>query len=188
MSRILSVIAIACGLLVVAAISAVFYQRATYYSEHNALLAEIRKHPDLAVVDHWRHEDLTLEDFGFAIQSRRATAFLNISDGSDVRLPHDRAVGIALKLRGETRRAGNAVYVLRRFIRFDSAEWQHRRLPRVENIAGLLAHFDEIAHSLLTHPPQALLRDGGSDAFIDLEAVQGRRRSRTPAKNESKFW
>ena len=190
MNRFLSALAVVAGLVVLTAISALVYQRATYYSEHNALLAEIRKHPDLTIVDHWRHEDLSLEDFGFAIRSKRATAFLNITDGSGIREPHDRAVGIALKLPREMRREGNTVYSLRRFIRFDSAEWQRRRLPQVATIADVLANFDEIAHSLLSDPPPALLRDGGSDFFIDLEVGSGRPRSRGPARTESKlkFW
>lgn len=187
MKRFLSVLATVIGGIVFFGIGGVVYYLATYYSQHNALLAEIQKHPRLQIVDHWRHEDMTLEDFGFAVRSERVTAFVNISDGSNVRLPHDRAIGIRLSVGDKSHRVGNTVYGVDRVILFDSAEWRERGLPKVETIAGLLAHFDSIAYSLLSDPPLTKSWEPNRD-LIYLEGARGRQRSRGPAKRESKLW
>lgn len=186
MKRILSVLGLALGLLVILVMVAVAYQRLTYYSQHNALLAEIQKHPGLKVVDHWRHEDLALEDFGFAIQSARVTASLSISDDDNIQSPHDRATGIAFKLPREFHQNGEVLHVMRRFIAFDSAEWRQRGLPKVETIADVLAHFDAIAHSLVTNPPLTTSSEGAPD-FINMAPAPDRQRSLTPAKAETKL-
>ena len=179
MKRALFVILVAIGLVLLVAVTGIYVYHGRYYAQHNALLAEIQRHPNLSVVDHWRHEDMTLEDFGFAVRSARATAFVNVWDNSHVRWPTDRAVGIAVKISGERIRSGT------RLIRFDGLDWRRRGLPAIETMAELLAHFDDIAHSLETEPPPVMDSEGWRDHII-MEFDVGRRRSKSPAKMESK--
>ena len=157
-----------------------------YYSEYNELLREIRRHPHLQIVDHWRHEDVTLEDFGFAVRSPRVTAFVDIVDGSSIRRPQDPATGIKFHLPREVHQEGNTVRVIHRFIEFDGVDWQQRGLPKIHNIAELLIHFDLIVHSLLTAPPAASTH-GPLPDFISLNLSVDRQRSKVPAEPLSKL-
>src|SRR5687767_11001938 len=140
------------GGLVLALLVAVVHNRVAYYSEYNALLREIHKHADLQIVDAWRHEDLTLEDFGFAMRSPRGTLMINITDGSNIRLPKHRAVGITFGGTGEWHADGNVRIPIVRFIRFDGPEWKRRGLPPVQTLADVVANFDQIAASLTQEP------------------------------------
>ena len=172
--------------IVILLMGAFGYYWLNYYSEYNALLREIRRHPHLQIVDHWRHEDVTLEDFGIAVRSARVTAFVDIHDGSGIRRPRDRAQGIKFHLPREVHRDGNTVRVINRFIEFDGIEWQQRGLPKIRNIAELLSHFDVIVHSLLTSPPTTSTH-GPLPDFISLNLSEGRQRSRSPAQPLSKL-
>jgi hypothetical protein len=122
MNRMISIFVTVAGVALLVLIGGVLHNRLFYYSQYNALLREIWSHPNLRIVDHWRHEDITLEDFGFAIQSQRATAVLNISDGSPVRRPGDAAVGISLSIGDPSHQIGNTFHGVSRTIRFDSPE------------------------------------------------------------------
>jgi hypothetical protein len=186
MKGVLSTLVAFVGFALVLAVGAAGYHWLTYYSGYNALLREIQRHPSLQIVDHWRHEDMTLEDFGFAVRSARATAFVDIVDGSSIRRPDDRAKGIAFHLRGETHREGNAFMAIRRFIEFDGVDWQQRGLPKVRSIAELLPHFDVIVHSLFTSPPLTST-SGPLPDFISLGTANDRQRSKSPPVPLSKL-
>lgn len=186
MKSVLTAAAAIIGLCVLLLAGAVGYLWVSYYSEYNALLKEIQKHPTLQIVDHWRHEDMTLEDFGFGVQSARAGAFVNIVDGSNIRRPSDRAVGIAFHLRGEILREGNATRVVHRFIEFDSADWQQRGLPKIGTVAEFLAHFDAITQSLLNTPPVTSTA-GPLPDFINIAPITGPQRSKSPPVPLSKL-
>jgi hypothetical protein len=157
-----------------------------YYSEYNELLREIRRHSGLEVVNAWRHEDFTLEDFAFAVRSARVTAFINIVDGSAIRRTNDRAKGIAFHLPREVHQEGNTMWMVSRFIEFDSADWQQRGLPTVRTIAEMLPHFDAIAHSLLTTPPLTSTAHPLPD-FITLGLATATQRSKDTAVPLSKL-
>lgn len=46
-----------------------------YYGQFNRVKHVIEDMPDVRIVDHWKHRDVTLEDFGFTVlvdESRRA--------------------------------------------------------------------------------------------------------------------
>jgi hypothetical protein len=186
MKRLLSGLAAMFGLGVILIVGTIGFNWLTYYSEYNELLREIRRHPGLQVVDYWRHEDLTLEDFGFAVRAARVTAFINIVDGSAIRRTNDRAKGLAFHLPREVHRDGNTVRFVSRFIEFDSADWQQRGLPKVRTIAEMLPHFDVIAHSLLTNPPITSTAAPLPD-FITLDLATGSRRSKDAPEPLSKL-
>lgn len=187
MKGVLSALATLVAAAVLLLVGAIGYLWLSYYSEYNALLAEIRKHPGLQIVDHWRHEDMTLEDFGFTLRGARGEAEIRITDGSAIRGPHDRARGIAFHLPRESHREGNSVHPIHRFIEFDSADWQQRGLPAVRTIAELLPHFDAVAANLLSSPPLTSLLGGPPPDFIILAPASGRPISRLPAEPLSKL-
>jgi hypothetical protein len=186
MKRLLSGLAAMVGMVVLVVVGTIGFNWLTYYSEYNELLREIRRHPGLQVVDAWRHEDVTLEDFGFAVRTERVTAFINIVDGSAIRRPSDRAKGIAFHFPREVRRDGNTVRFISRFIEFDSADWQQRGLPKVRTIAEMLPHFDVIAHSLFTNPPFTSTA-GPLPDVITLGLATGPRRSKDALEPLSKL-
>ena len=39
-----------------------------YYGQFNRVKHVIEEMPDIAIVDHWQHKDITLEDFGFTLR------------------------------------------------------------------------------------------------------------------------
>ncbi len=39
-----------------------------YYGEFNQVQRLIREMPDVRIVDHWQHHDISMEDFGFTVR------------------------------------------------------------------------------------------------------------------------
>jgi hypothetical protein len=61
------------------------HQSPFFYNRHfNRIRALLEEMPDARVVDSWRHEDLTLEDFGFTLQVRQCPRIrLDFYEGGD---------------------------------------------------------------------------------------------------------
>ena len=54
-----------------------------YYAQYNRVKHVIESMPNVRIVDHWQHRDLTLEDFGFTLMvdgTREVT--ISVHDGS----------------------------------------------------------------------------------------------------------
>jgi hypothetical protein len=138
----------------------------SYYADHNAMLREIRKHPDLEVVGGWRNDDITLEEFGFTIRSTRTNLLVNFSQDGP-RRPRDAIEGIAIRT-DAFHHSGNTTQRIYAYIRFDSAEWNQRGLPEVRTLADVFAHYDAIAYSLTTQIPSSTLPAGSWPDCISL--------------------
>ncbi len=74
------------GLLVASpfALIAIYSSPFVYYRHFNRVKARLEVLPDTKIVDSWRHEDITLEDFGFDLKVRECQPIrLNFYEGGD---------------------------------------------------------------------------------------------------------
>lgn len=66
-----------------------------YYSDFNTIKARLEGLPGTKIVDFWRHEDVTLEDFGFVLQVRQCQPIrLDFHDDEDLYRVFDEIDGI----------------------------------------------------------------------------------------------
>jgi hypothetical protein len=74
-----------------------------YDAEFDFVKERLDRHPNVTVVDSWRHEDVTLEDFGFFVRTRPGgyRFELRFTDGTDKLAVFEKADG-AMFYRGET--------------------------------------------------------------------------------------
>ncbi len=68
-----------------------------YDWEFNDVKECVERHSNLKLTNSWRHEDITLEDFGFYIQTANGRNIkLDIHEGSKVRRSTDKAEGLSV--------------------------------------------------------------------------------------------
>lgn len=115
-----------------------------YGREFDAFRDAIDQRGDLAVVDQWRHEDITLEDFGFLIWGRTGEFWIDINDDTRVRMPDDHVAGLLVQIGdGEGQRA----------ISIDSPYWETAGLPRITSARDFLQNAETIIAKLKETPP-----------------------------------
>ncbi len=117
--------------------------RLIYNWQFNALRRELQRN-DFTIVGQWRHEDLTLEDFGFTVRTSAGEFGIDILDASNVRTPRDPIDGLAIIYPGEK---GGASFLL------ESNYWKNLQLPEVTTVADALKHMPRILEAVRTMPP-----------------------------------
>jgi hypothetical protein len=126
-----------------------------YNRQFNALKRELSRH-NYPIIGQWRHEDITLEDFGFTVKTPAGECRIDIRDGTEVRVPSDQIEGIAIRYPDEIE--------LRAFL-LNSDYWRHLSLPKIEHVSDLVKHLPQVLEALRSSPPViSHPRGGGHNA------------------------
>ncbi len=123
-----------------------YYRMFWYDREYDALRREIGKYPDYRITDHWRHEDLTLEDFGFTVAFGEGAFQIDIIDGTRVRIPSDEFDGLLVNYQGD-----RTYYIS--WIGDDY--WQSAPLPPIGTVAEFIEHAPLVVKALRARPSLA---------------------------------
>lgn len=129
------------------------WYRFTYNWEFNALRRSLEENR-YEITGQWRHEDITLEDFGFTIKTTAGECCIDIRDGTQVRVPNDPIEGIGIHYPKEME--------LRAFL-FDSDYWRNLRLPEIKTVSDLLKHLPHVLEAFRTSPPAISHPAGGGN-------------------------
>lgn len=108
-----------------------------YYRHFNRIKARLEAMPDVKIVDSWRHEDITLEDFGFTLKIRECPPIrLDFYEGNNWYRPFKKVEGISF-----FRYPGiNGQYQLTRI----SADELGKAGVKVQNLAGVFANLESV--------------------------------------------
>jgi hypothetical protein len=126
--------------------------RVSYDDQFDALRSAIIARGRLPIVDQWRHEDITLEDFGFLVRSDVADFWIDITDDTRVRRPDDTLAGFVIQFEGDTGSRAISIY---------SPYWKNARMPQVKSYREFLEHAEMIVAQFKRHPPPVTNIDGG---------------------------
>lgn len=121
-----------------------YYRMYWYDREYDALRREIGKYPGYRITDHWRHEDLTLEDFGFTVAYGEGEFQIDIIDGTRVRMPSDEFDGLLVNYQGDR------IYHI---CWMGDDYWQSAPLPPIGTVAEFIAHAPSVVEVLRERPP-----------------------------------
>jgi hypothetical protein len=121
------------------------WYRLTYNRQFNALRGALEQNR-YEIIDQWRHEDISLEDFGFTARTQVGDFAIDILDGSDVRTPPDRITGIYVRFAGKNMPEAQP-------IAFDTDYWRSLHLPKMETLADLLKYMPQTLAALRASPP-----------------------------------
>lgn len=134
------------GLVLVLLLIGILYATITitYNRQFNALRSALEDNR-YEIIGQWRHEDTTLEDFGFTARTQVSDFAIDILDGSDVRTPNDRITSVYVRFVGENFSEAQP-------IAFDSDYWRSLRLPNMNTLADLLKHMPQTLAALRTQP------------------------------------
>ena len=125
------------GVMAILTVSLIAFYKFGYNRQYDALSAEIQSNEGYRIEDTWRHEDITLEDFGFIyVTDGGRKAQIDIADGSNVRIPSDKGKGVYLMFRKGGVRADA-------LISFSDREfWAPITDKEIRTIADFLPHTD----------------------------------------------
>ena len=126
------------ALIAAVTIAAVVAWREAYLWDFKALRREIQRHENLKITGSWRNDDVFLDDFGFTVRGGSGEFQINLfgESGSSIHTPRDRAEGLLVQ------RTDRPLEV--EVVSFNDPWWKARKLPAVRDLAGFLAHSDEI--------------------------------------------
>lgn len=141
-----------------------------YYRHFNRIKAQLEAIPDVKIVDSWKHEDITLEDFGFTLKVRECPPIrLNFYEVNNWDRPFKKIEGISfLKYPGI-----KGQYQLTRI----SAEEFGKAGVKVQNLGDVFANFESVLACLRDRADQDDWNTPGEPNYVwiqyDLDSKLG---------------